>query len=202
MMFSKVFKAAGLDFAQYAESRIVHAVVHGTYGRTSEFASVMGHLGFVPQGGYKREHWQALFAGFTPTGGGRFNRATLPTFVAAVLALLEGNEGPVSTFDKDEAAAWERVKPAPRAKASESTPVADTPTGKGIPATGATPAPKARNFGADALSEACDLLLAAARAGVMLPEHWASVQALHALAPTAAPASPAANEPGPAAVAA
>lgn len=191
MMFSKVFKAAGLDFAQYAESRIVHAVVHGTYGKTSEFASVMDHLGFVPQGGYKREHWQALFAGFTPTGGGRFNRATLPTFVAAVLALLEGNEGPVSTFDKDEAAAWERVKPAPRAKAPESTPVADTPTGKSTPATGKD-APKARNFGADALSEACDLLLAAARAGVMLPEHWASVQALHALAPTAAPTAPAA----------
>ena len=196
MMFSKIFKAAGLDFAQYAESRIVHAVVHGTYGKTSEFASVMNHLGFIPQGGYKREHWQALFAGFTPTGGGRFNRATLPTFVAAVLALLEGNEGPVASFDKDEAAAWERVKPAPRAKTA--TTVADTPTGKGTPATGKD-APEARNFGADALSEACDLLLAAARAGVMLPEHWVSVQALYALDPIAAPATPAANEPAPAA---
>ena len=84
MMFSKVFKAAGLDFAQYAESRIVHAVVHGTYGKTSRFASVMDHLGFCPQGGYKREHWQALFAGFTPQGQS-IQSCHCPTTVAAVL---------------------------------------------------------------------------------------------------------------------
>ena len=48
--------------------------------------------------------------------------------------------------------------------------------------------------------EACDLLLAAARAGVMLPEHWASVQALYALDPAAAPATaPPLPEPCPAA---